>query len=62
MSVCSVFPRRAVFQSATPADRTSHRPCDLALVDLLLLWLCFEGKFSAVAGLVHAFDSLQSCV
>ena len=29
---------------------------------LLVLWLCFEGKYSVVAGLVHAFDSWQRCV
>ena len=28
----------------------------------LLLWLCIEGKYSAVAGLVHAFGSWQRCV
>ena len=32
MSVRSVFPRRAVFQSATPADRTSYRSSSLGVV------------------------------
>ena len=34
----------------------------LRLCCLLLLWLCFEGKYSAVAGLVHALDSWKRCV
>ena len=45
MSVRSVFPHRAVFQSATPADRTSRRSSSIVRARAARACVCVHDDF-----------------